>query len=191
MRWRGTGEEEPTRFSLTREQVGHLLDLLTPMLVLIILIGTSLIAQLVKNLPAMQETLVRFLSQEDPLEKGWGAHSSILGLPCGLAGKESTCNVGDLGFIPGLGRFPGERKGYPVQYFGLENSVDCIVHGVTKSQTGLSNFHFNIILSWQDLTSQGSHTVLQVDVKETRCSEGRRHSLIAADLEELGHSSCG
>ena len=72
----------------------------------------------------MQETLVRILGQEDPLEKGWGTHSSILGLPCGLAGKESTCNVGDLGFIPGLGRFPGERKGYPLQYSGLENSMD-------------------------------------------------------------------
>ena len=56
-----------------------------------------------------------------------------LGFPCGLAGKESACNVGDLGFIPGLGRFPGEGKGYPLQYSGLENSMDCIVHGVAKS----------------------------------------------------------
>ena len=56
------------------------------------------------------------------------------GFPCGSAGKESACNVGDLGLIPGLGR-PGERKGYPLQYSGLENSVDCIVHEVAKSQT--------------------------------------------------------
>ena len=55
--------------------------------------------------------------------------------PCGSAGKESTCNVGDLGSIPGLGRSPGEGKGYPLQYSGLENSMDCIVHGVTKSWT--------------------------------------------------------
>ena len=48
----------------------------------------------------------------------------------------------DLGSIPGLGRSPGEGKGYPLQYSGLENSMDCIVHGVTKSQTQLSNFHF-------------------------------------------------
>ena len=65
-----------------------------------------------------------------------------LGFPCGLAGKESACNVGDLGSIPGLGRFPGEGKGYPLHYPGLENSMDCIVHGVAKSWTQLSDFHF-------------------------------------------------
>ena len=58
------------------------------------------------------------------------------------AGEESACNVGDLGSIPGLERFPGEGKGYPLQYSGLENSMDSIVHGVTKSQTRLSDFHF-------------------------------------------------
>ena len=57
------------------------------------------------------------------------------GFPCGSAGKESTCNVGDLGSISGLGRSPGEGKSYPFQYSGLENSIDCIVHGVTKSWT--------------------------------------------------------
>ena len=60
-----------------------------------------------------------------------------------LAGKESTCNAGDLGSIPGLGRSPGEGKGYPLQNSGLEYSMDCIVHGVTKSQTGLNDFHFH------------------------------------------------
>ena len=59
----------------------------------------------------------------------------IRGFPCGSAGKESACNLGDLGSIPGLERSPGEAKGYPLQYSGLENSMDCIVHGVTKSQT--------------------------------------------------------
>ena len=49
-----------------------------------------------------------------------------MGFPGGLAGKESTCSVGDLGLIPGLGRSPGEGNGYPLQYSGLENSVDCI-----------------------------------------------------------------
>ena len=67
------------------------------------------------------------------------------GFPCDSAGKESTCNVGDLGSIPGLGRFPGEGKGYPLQYSGLENSMDCIVHGVTKSWTQLSHFHFHYL----------------------------------------------
>ena len=56
-------------------------------------------------------------------------------------GKESACNAGDPGLIPGLGRSPEEEKGYPLQYSGLENSMDCIVLGVTKSQTQLSNFH--------------------------------------------------
>ena len=81
----------------------------------------SLIAQLVKNLPTMQETPVRFLGQEDPLEKGWATHSSILRLPCGSTGKESTCNAGDLGSIPGLERLPGGGHGNPLQYFCLEN----------------------------------------------------------------------
>ena len=58
-----------------------------------------------------------------------------LGFPGGSAGKESACNEGDLGSIPGFGRSPGEVNGYPLQYSGLENSVDCIVHGVAKSQT--------------------------------------------------------
>ena len=66
--------------------------------------GASLIAQLVKNPPAMRETWVWSLGWEDPLEKG---------------------------------------KGYPLQYSGLENSTDWIVHGVTKSRTQLSNFHFH------------------------------------------------
>ena len=59
----------------------------------------------------------------------------FLGFPCGLAGKESACSSGDLGLIPALGRFPGGGKGYPLQYSGLENSMDCIVHGVAKSRT--------------------------------------------------------
>ena len=65
------------------------------------------------------------------------------GFPCGSAGKESACNEGDLSLIPGLGRSPGEGKGYPLQYSGLENSINCIVHGVTESQTRLSDFHFH------------------------------------------------
>ena len=66
-----------------------------------------------------------------------------VGVPSGSAGKESACNAGDLGSIPGLGRSPGEGKGYPLQYSGLESSMDCIAHGVTKSRTRLSGFHFH------------------------------------------------
>ena len=53
-------------------------------------------------------------------------------------------NAGDPDFIPGSGRFPGEGTGYPLQYSGLENAMDCIVHGVTKSQAQLSHFHFHM-----------------------------------------------
>ena len=62
--------------------------------------------------------------------------------PCGSTGKEFSCNAADLGSIPGLGRSPGEGKGYLLQYSGLEVSMDYIVNGVAKSQTQLSDFHF-------------------------------------------------
>ena len=55
-----------------------------------------------------------------------------MGFPGGSAGEESACNVGDLDLIPGLGKYPGGGKGYPLQYSGLENSMECIAHGVTK-----------------------------------------------------------
>ena len=58
-----------------------------------------------------------------------------MGFPYSSSGKESACNVGDLGLIPGLGRSPGEGKGYTLQYSGLENSTDYTVRGVTNSQT--------------------------------------------------------
>ena len=63
--------------------------------------------------------------------------------PSSSAGKESACNVGDPGSISGLGRSPGEGDSYPFQYYDLENSMDCIVHGVTKSQKQLRvSLHF-------------------------------------------------
>ena len=78
------------------------------------------------------------------------------GFPCGSAGKESTRNAGDLVSIPGLGRSPGEGKGYPLQHSGLENSMDLIVHGVSASDTTEQlSLHFPLlILSFADLTSQ-------------------------------------
>ena len=93
--------------------------------------GASLRAQLVKNTPAVQETLVRFVGREmDRLPT-----PIFLGFPFGSADKESACNAGDLGLIPGLGRSAGEGKGYPLQYSGPENSMDYTVHGVAKSRT--------------------------------------------------------
>ena len=74
-------------------------------------------------------------------------YHTLWGFPCGSAGKESTCKVGTLGLIPGLGRPSGEGKVYPLQYSGLENSMDCIVHGVAKNQTQLNDFHYLQLLS--------------------------------------------
>ena len=82
---------------------------------------------------------------DDVMNEGENANRRVLklcfGLPGGSDGKESACNAGDLASIPGLGRSPGEGNSYPFQYSGLENSMDCIVHRVTKSRTQLSDFH--------------------------------------------------
>ena len=82
------------------------------------------------------------------------------GFSGGSAGKESTCHERDLGSIPELGRSPGEGKGYPLQYSGLESSMDCRVHGVAKSQTRLRTF------SHCTHTLQGDHTDLLAERQE-------------------------
>ena len=74
------------------------------------------------------------------------------GFPCGSAGKESACNEGDLGSTPGLGRSAGEGEGYRLQYSGLEKPMDCIVHGVAKSRTRLSDLRFHFTLPLLILT---------------------------------------
>ena len=65
---------------------------------------------------------------------------------------ESVCNTGDLRLIPGLGRSPGEGKGHPLQYSGLENSMDCVVHGAAKCWTRMSDFHFDFHISYPALS---------------------------------------
>ena len=85
-----------------------------------------------------------------------------MGFPGGPAGKESTCNVGDLGSIHGLRRSPEEGNGYPLQYSDLENPMDYIVHGVAKSRTRLSDFHFPLFL--RELRS---HKPYEVAKKQT------------------------
>ena len=72
-----------------------------------------------------------------------------LGFPCDSAGKESACNAGDLGLIPGLGRSPKEGKGYLLHYSGLENSMDCLVHGVSKIGHGLATFTHTLKTTWE------------------------------------------
>ena len=91
----------------------------------------------------MQATTVQFLGWEDPLRRDRLPTPVFLGFPGGSAGKESACNVGDLGSILGLGRSSREGNVYPLQYSGLENSMDCIGHGVAKSRTQLSDFPFH------------------------------------------------
>ena len=68
---------------------------------------------------------------------------SLLCFPDSSVSEKSTCNAGYPGSITGLGRFPRERKGYPLQYSGLDNSMDCISHGVAKNWTQLTDFHFH------------------------------------------------
>ena len=85
----------------------------------------------------------------------WASYTCI---PDSSVGKESACNARDPSSIPGLGRSTGEGIGYPLQYSGLENSIDCIVHGVTKSQTWLSNFHFiSVIYVFYQISGSFSH----------------------------------
>ena len=88
--------------------------------------ASSWISQLVKNPPAMLETRFNSWVGEDLLDKDRLPTPVVLGSPCGSAGKESACNVGDLGSTPGLGRSPGDGKGYLLQYSGLENSFSFL-----------------------------------------------------------------
>ena len=88
------------------------------------------------------------------------------------AGKESACNAGDLGSIPGLGRSPGEGKGCPLQYSGLKNSTDCTVHGVAKSWTWLTDFH----------THTHAH---RIECKCYQCGHGRTSREAGAEQEWL------
>ena len=78
--------------------------------------------------------------------------------PCSSAGKESSCNDRDLGSIPGLGRSPGEGKGYSLQYSDLENAMDCLVHGVEKSRTRLNDFHFTSLHFLYNVSSICDHS---------------------------------
>ena len=94
-----------------------------------------------------------------------------MGFPFGSAGKEFTCNVDDLGSIPELERSPGEGKGYPLHYSGLENSLGCLVHGVTKSLTRLSDLHFHF--QWVIMTSYMIEKGM-LSLKESPCWQQKK-----------------
>ena len=90
------------------------------------IIWASLIAQLVRNPPECRRPQFDSWVRKIHWRRDKLPTPAFLGFPCGSAGKEFTCNVGDLGSIPGLGRSPGEGKGYPLQYYGLKNSIDLV-----------------------------------------------------------------
>ena len=134
-------------------------------------LGTRVIAFMIPNnlILLLQEHVCQFCSLKDPGTRHMeticslreGSNSSIscskhflVGFPCGLVGKGSACNAGDLGSVPMLGRSPGEGKAYPLQYAVLENSMDCIVLGVENSWTWLSDFHFHFLIVLQILEKQ-------------------------------------
>ena len=106
---------------------------------------------------------------------GWsGYYSSFLtlGFPDSSVGKESACSAGDPGLLPGLGRSPGEGKGYPLQYAGLENSMGWIIHGVAKSWTDWATFislsslqscqELAVPFSWRSQLPSSGYTALCV-----------------------------
>ena len=101
----------------------------------------SVVTQLIKNLPGMQEIPLDSWGRKIHWRKDRLPTPIFLGFPNSSAGRESAYNVGDLDSIPGWERSPEERKGYPLQYSGLENSMDYTVHWVSKSRTQLNNFH--------------------------------------------------
>ena len=86
---------------------------------------------------------------------------AYMGFPCGSSGKESACNAGDLVSIPGLERYPGEGKGYPLQYFGLENSMDCIGHRVTKSWTEWLSLSLSMVYMGKESENEWMYVSVQ------------------------------
>ena len=121
----------------------------------------TLIAQLVKNPPAMQESTVRYLGWEIPWRRDRLPTLVFLGFPCVSAGRESACNVGVLGLIPGLGRSPGEGKGdlfTCIPSSILAWRIPWTDHGVTKSLTQLGDFHFHFLFFFTTSATWESHS---------------------------------
>ena len=103
-----------------------------------------------------------------------------LGFPGGSAGKESACSAGDLGSIPGLGRSPGEGNGYLLQYSGLENSMDCIVHGISRTEL------FSLSLSFNEVTNHCRHWPSTYPERSFRQRSGMRHSVLWGSTGRIG-----
>ena len=117
----------------------------------------------------------------------------VMGFTGGSEGKESACNAGDLGSIPGLGRFPGEGNSYPLQYSVLENSIDrgawqATVHGATKSWTRLSDFRYvcNICTRYTNVYTNSSVVVKVTQSCPTLCDpmDYTVHAILQARILE-------
>ena len=143
-------------------------------------------AQLVKNLPAVQQTTLQFLGREDPLEKGQATHSRIHGLAWWLSWGRIRLQCGRPGFDPWIGNIPWRRKWQPLQYSRLENPVDggawsATAHGVAKIWTRLSDLFLSLFsgnslaVQWLGLcalTAEGPGSVLG---EGTKIPEAVRH----------------
>ena len=127
--------------------------------------------QLEANYLTILQQVLSYIDMNQPWSYMYSLQPPQTGFPHNSGDKESACNAGDLGSIPGLGRSPGEGKGYPFQYSVLENSMDT-VHGVAKSQTQLSDFYFHfhrlqplrLLCPWDfpgTNTGVGCHILLQ------------------------------
>ena len=123
-----------------------------PFLSLSLDIQASLIAHLVKNPPATQETWFDSWVRKIRWRRERLATPVFLGFPCGSAGKESACNAGDLGLIPGLGRSPGEGKGYPLQYSWAFPVAQLIKNLPAMWETWVQS------LGWEDPLEKGKAT---------------------------------
>ena len=148
---------------------------------------------MVKNPPAIQEPEFNSWLRKIPWRKvvvHYKMIKSILGFPSGSVGKESACNVGDLGLIPWLGRSLGERNSYPLQYSSLENPMDCTVQGIAKSWTLLSNFHLTLLQS-QTTASLLSYPLLpSISPATARVKHIKDATFLARVLRRALHSCC-
>ena len=136
-----------------------------------------LVAQLLKNLPAMQETW--FDSWIGKIHWRWDRLPTLVffGFSYGSAGKESAHNIGDPSSIPALGRSPGEGKGYSLQYSGLKNSMDYIAHRVTKSWILLREFHFHFPMATPSFPGHAHWSGVWCWVFAMWCAGGQRGCL--------------
>ena len=131
-------------------------------------------SQLVKNPPTMQETQFDSWARKFPWKRDRLPTPVFLGFPGGSDGKESACNVGDLGSIPGLGRYPGEGNGNPLQYSCLENPIDVYLQWGHKELDTIEHSLSFLSFFWQGSSGlvYGSLRRLQSDTGRLKSTKG-------------------